>query len=57
MAHTMRTSYINKGLLKKVGDSLPVMTGGSGSLVLCNTVVPDNTVMKPHSSDAILLTL
>ena len=53
----MRTSYINKGLLKKVGDSLPVMTGGSGSLVLCNTVVPDNTVMKPHSSDAILLTL
>jgi len=38
-------------------NDLPVLTGGSGSLVLCNTVVPDKTVMKPHSSDAILLTL
>ena len=36
---------------------LPVETGGSGSLVLCNTVVPDKTVIKPHNSDAILLIL
>lgn len=33
------------------------MKGGSGSLVLCNTAVPDNTVMKPQSSDAMLLAL
>lgn len=36
---------------------LPVIGGGSGSLVLCRIAVPDNTVMNPHSSDAMLLTL
>lgn len=38
-------------------ETLPVIKGGSGSLVLCNTVVPDNTVINPQSSDVILLAL
>lgn len=36
---------------------VPVIKGGSGSLVLCNTAVPDNTVINPQSSDAMLLAL
>lgn len=35
----------------------PVIKGWSGSLVLCKIVVPDNTVINPQSSDAILLIL
>lgn len=40
----------------QVNEALPII-GGSGSLVLCNTAVPDKIVMKPHSSDTILLAL
>lgn len=46
-----------QALHTEVHEALPVLTGGSGSLVLCNIVVPDKTVMKPHSSEAILLAL
>lgn len=36
---------------------IPVEEGGSGSLVECNTVVPERTVIIPQISDAILLAL
>lgn len=37
--------------------TLPIEEAGSGSLVLCNTIVPERTVMNPQSTDAILLAL
>lgn len=48
---------IIQGLLTEMHIHIPEAVGGSGSLVLCNTAVPDNTVMNPQSSDAMLLTL
>lgn len=40
-----------------INRTVPAEEGGSGSLVECNTVVPESTVIIPQISDAILLAL
>lgn len=36
-------------------SSIPATGGASFSLVECNMIVPESTVMNPHTSDAMLL--
>lgn len=38
-------------------ESIPETGCGSGSLVLCKTIVPESTVVKPQSTETMLLAL
>lgn len=50
-------SWIDLKFPSQGKSNLPAIGGGSGSLVLCKTIVPDSTVTNPQSTETMLLAL